>query len=155
MYGVDFLLYLIFTGISLSLLPISCWFVLVLDDLTHDLQNPLQGCQTMNRLFIPEYNLNSAILLISALSFRYVVFLANLPCFIFNIVKYLRRSPTSYTELYDSTTILSRNVLRRNTQEHWVKIVYYLISFIAYAMGALIYFILYISTHEDTTSVEV
>ena len=145
MYEVDLCLYLIFLVFDLATVAIVCWGLIILDDLSNDFKNPIDATKTLNKLFLPEYTIDFALLFLSLITFRWVVLLVNLPLVLYIAYRYVRRIPKTSTELYDSTTILNHSTLKRINIEHWIKITFHLVMFLVYAIGSLIYFILYLT----------
>ncbi|KAI6650465.1 hypothetical protein LOD99_5902 [Oopsacas minuta] len=122
-----------------------CWGLIILDDLSHDFKNPMDATRTLNKIFVPEYCVQFSIFFLSLITFRYVILLINLPLVLYMLYRYIRRAPNNSKEIYDSTTILNQSTLKRLNIEHWLKITFHLILFLVYAIGSLIYFILYLT----------
>ena len=149
MYELDLTLYLIFLVINLVLIGVVCWGLIILDDLSHDFKNPIDAARTLNKLFVIEYTVHPALFLLSLFMFRWVILLVNVPLVLYLLYNYVKRVPRSTRELYDSTTILNHNTLKQLNIDHWVKIVFHLVMFLAYAIGSLIFFILYLSSEDE------
>ena len=145
MYEADLCLYLIFLVFDLAVVAMVCWGLIILDDLSNDFKNPIDAARTLNKLFLPEYSIDFALFFLSLITFRWVILLLNLPLLLYLIYRYIRRVPKNSAELYDSTTILNHSTLKRINIEHWVKITFHLVMFLVYAIGSLIYFILYLT----------
>lgn len=145
MYQTDLCVYLIFLVFDLVSVAMICWGLIILDDLSHDFKNPIDATRTLNKIFLPEYCIEFSLFLLSVITFRWVILLINLPLILYLLYRYTSRVPNNSRELHDSTTILNHYTLRRLNIEHWIKITFHLVMFLVYAIGSLIYFILFLT----------
>ncbi|CAL1526401.1 unnamed protein product [Lymnaea stagnalis] len=106
--------------------------IIAFDELKTDYKNPIDQCNSLNPLVIPEYGIHMlfTVLFLFAAQFGTVIF--NLPLMVYHIRRYLNRPVMSGLGLYDPTSIMNADELGRAQKEGWVKLGFYLISFFYY-----------------------
>ncbi|KAK3787494.1 hypothetical protein RRG08_025756 [Elysia crispata] len=106
--------------------------IIAFDELKTDYKNPIDQCNSLNPLVIPEYAIHVffTVLFLFAGQIGTVIF--NLPLIVYHVRRYLNRPVMSGMGLYDPTTIMNADELGRAQKEGWVKLGFYLISFFYY-----------------------
>ncbi|XP_065065202.1 protein cornichon homolog 1-like [Rhopilema esculentum] len=117
---------------SIALIFLVIWNVIAFDDLRTDYKNPIDLCQTLNPLVLPEYGLHAFLMLLFFFGGFWIVFLFNVPLLCYNIYRYANRGIISGVGIYDPTEIMSTSVLNKCQREGWVKLAFFLISFFVY-----------------------
>merc|ERR1719295_878531 len=100
----------------------SIFHIIAFDELKTDYKNPIDQCNSLNPLVLPEY-------------IMHVFF--NLPLIGYHVHRYLKRPVMSGPGLYDPTSIMNADVLNKCIREGWIKLAFYLLSFFYYLYGLI------------------
>lgn len=114
----------VFLGTS-GLLFCSVYTLILFADLSVDHINPIELCDYINRLVLPEYVGHAALSCLIFLHGHIVVFLFNLPLILFHIRRYINRN-----HLLHSTSVF--NDVEQERVIAQVKLGYHLIMFFVY-----------------------
>ncbi|CAG5115788.1 unnamed protein product [Candidula unifasciata] len=106
--------------------------IIAFDELKTDYKNPIDQCNSLNPLVIPEYAIHMFFTLLFLIALQLGTVLFNLPLIIYHIRRYMNRPVMSGMGLYDPTSIMNADELGRAQKEGWVKLGFYLISFFYY-----------------------
>ncbi|BFZ11787.1 hypothetical protein BsWGS_14826 [Bradybaena similaris] len=106
--------------------------IIAFDELKTDYKNPIDQCNSLNPLVIPEYAIHMFFTLLFLIALQFGTVLFNLPLVIYHIRRYMNRPVMSGMGLYDPTSIMNADELGRAQKEGWVKLGFYLISFFYY-----------------------
>ncbi|XP_005110882.1 protein cornichon homolog 1 [Aplysia californica] len=106
--------------------------IIAFDELKTDYKNPIDQCNSLNPLVIPEYAIHIFFTFLFLLAFQLGTVLFNMPLIIYHIRRYMNRPVMSGMGLYDPTSIMNADELGRAQKEGWVKLGFYLISFFYY-----------------------
>lgn len=115
----------------------SVFHVIAIDELKTDFKNPIDQCNTLNPLVLPEYIIHMFFNLIFLFAGEWLTVILNLPLIAYHIHRYMHRPIMSGPGLYDPTTIMSAQQMNLITREGWVKLLFYLISFFYYIYGMI------------------
>lgn len=129
------------------LIFLSVYHVIAFDELKTDFKNPIDHCNNLNPLILPEYAIHTFMTLFFLLCGEWISFFFNLPILVYNIHRLygaMSRLPASktYAEklmsgLYDPTTIMNSDKLSKATKEGWTKLFFFLFSFFFYIYGLI------------------
>ncbi|KRY16601.1 Protein cornichon, partial [Trichinella patagoniensis] len=97
-----------------------------------DYRSPIEHCNCLNPLIIPEYGSHLLINILFLLSMQFGSLMWNVPLLSYHIHRYLNRPIMSAPGIYDPTTILNADNLRKALREGWIKLAFYTISFFYY-----------------------
>ncbi|XP_045169224.1 protein cornichon homolog 1-like [Mercenaria mercenaria] len=124
-----YILALILTAV---LIFFAIFHIIAFDELKTDYKNPIDQCNSLNPLVLPEYFIHIFfnVLLLFAMEFFTVIL--NIPLIAYHIRRYSNRPVMSQPGLYDPTTIMNADQLNRAMREGWIKLAFYLISFFYY-----------------------
>ncbi|XP_054168264.1 protein cornichon-like [Oppia nitens] len=135
---VPFLAY----GLAVCLDPVLVFMslnhIITIDDLKSDYKNPIDVCQRLNPLVLPEYVIHLVFTIGFLMSNQWFSLLINIPVIVYHVYRYDGRPVMSEPGIYDPTCILNGQHLRRATVEGWTKLVFYLMTFFYY-LFAMIY----------------
>ncbi|GFO17082.1 cornichon protein [Plakobranchus ocellatus] len=106
--------------------------IIAFDELKTDYKNPIDQCNSLNPLVIPEYAIHILFTVLFLLAGQIGTVIFNLPLIVYHIKRYLNRPVMSGMGLYDPTTIMNADELGRAQKEGWVKLGFYLVSFFYY-----------------------
>ncbi|CAG2167502.1 unnamed protein product [Oppiella nova] len=120
------------------LIFIALFQIISLDEMKNDYRNPIDLCQTLNPLVLPEYIAHTIITVLFIISGHWLSAAVNVPLMLYHIHRYEKRPLMSDPGIYDATTILQVNELSVSTRESWTKLVFYFVTFLYY-LFALIY----------------
>ncbi|XP_026684529.1 protein cornichon, partial [Diaphorina citri] len=109
--------------------------VIAFDELKVDYKNPIDQCNSLNPLVLPEYLAHAIFNLFYVLCGEFVSFLINLPLLVYHINRYRNRPVMSGYGLYDPTSIMNADTLNKCQREGWIKLAFYLLSFFYYLYG--------------------
>lgn len=118
--------------ISIALIFFAIWNIIAFDDLRTDYKNPVDLCNSLNPLVLPEYGIHLFISLLLLAGGQWTAFLFNLPLIIYNIHRYANRPVMSVPGLYDATEVMNASEMSRCQKEGWVKLAFFLLSFFYY-----------------------
>jgi len=108
------------------------YHIIAFDELKTDYKNPIDQCNSLNPLVLPEYGIHIFFNLLFLFSWQLGTLLLNLPLIAYHIQRYLNRPVMSSPGLYDPTTIMNADQLSRAQKEGWIKLAFYLLSFFYY-----------------------
>jgi hypothetical protein len=115
----------------------SVFHVIAFDELKTDFKNPIDQCNTLNPLVLPEYAVHLLFNLLFLFAGEWITVLINAPLIAYHVHRYLNRPIMSSPGLYDPTTIMNSEQLNRATREGWVKLAFYLLTFFYYLYGMI------------------
>jgi len=115
----------------------SVFHVIAIDELKTDFKNPIDQCNTLNPLVLPEYIIHMFFNLIFLCAGEWLTVILNLPLIAYHVHRYMHRPIMSGPGLYDPTTIMGAQQMNLITKEGWVKLLFYLISFFYYIYGMI------------------
>merc|ERR1711953_740809 len=123
----------------------AIWHLIAFDELQHDYKNPVDQCNSLNPLVLPEYGVHAIILVLMLSSGEISSAIANIPLFAYHVWRYLFKRPMGMTKsgLYDPTTIMNRDRLNYAMYEGWCKMAFYFISFFYYLYSMIYVLITY------------
>ncbi|RNA25982.1 cornichon -like protein [Brachionus plicatilis] len=124
--------YMIALILTAILIFFAIWHVIAFDELKNDQKNPIEQCNTLNPLVLPEYISHTVMVLLIVLGGDLLTFFLNLPILIFNFNKYKNRPVMSRFGIYDPTLVMNGDVLNREMKEGWIKLAFYMVSFFYY-----------------------
>lgn len=129
--------YIIALIVDAFLIFFSLFHVIAFDELKTDYKNPIEQCNSLNPLVVPEYLLHLFFNILFAASGEWFSLCINLPLIAYHINRYYKRPVMSGPGLYDPTSIMNADVLTRCQREGWVKLAFYLLSFFYYLYGMI------------------
>ncbi|XP_064403485.1 protein cornichon homolog 1-like [Halichondria panicea] len=139
MLGTDFFIFLLVMILAIVLLFMMVWHLIMLDELKNDYRNPVDFCTNLNRLVLPEYGIHILITVLLLGCGFWFTFIFNIPLLAYHIWRYLRRpSGMSGVGLYDPTEVMNRAQLSLYTREGFVKIGFYVVSFLVYLYNMMV-----------------
>lgn len=135
--ALAYIIALIFTAF---LIFFAIWYVISIDELKTDYKNPIETCNNLNPLVLPEYAVHAIPNIFFMVSGEWTsFFICGLPLMLYRGWRYTKRPQgMSATGLFDPTTIMSSKNLKYNITEGWCKLVFYLLSFF-YFLYSMIY----------------
>ena len=98
-------------------------------------KNPIDQCASLNPLVLPEYCLHMLSTLLFLCVGEWFSLTINIPLIAYHVYRYLHRPVMSGPGLYDPTTILNMDIIKRCQVEGWVKLVFYILSFFYFIYG--------------------
>ncbi|RDB25328.1 ER-derived vesicles protein ERV14 [Hypsizygus marmoreus] len=101
------------------------YFIIMFSDLESDYLNPVDLCNSLNSLVIPENAIHAFLALLFLLSGQWMAFALNLPLVAYNANKIMKKS-----HMYDATEIF--RTLDTHKKECFFKAGFYLLSFFYY-----------------------
>jgi len=137
-----YIMALIFTAF---LIFFAIWYVISIDELKTDYKNPIETCNNLNPLVLPEYFVHAVPTVLFIFAGEWTsFFICGLPLIVYHAWRYSKR-PTgmSVTGLYDPTTIMNGRNLKYCITEGWVKLVFYLLTFFYYLYSMIYVLISY------------
>jgi len=115
----------------------SLFHVIAIDELKTDYKNPIDQCNSLNPLVLPEYILHMVFNILLAIAGEWLTFFINLPLILYHINRYRTRPVMSGVGIYDPTSIMNADQLTLCQREGWIKLAFYLISFFYYLYGMI------------------
>lgn len=115
----------------------AIFHVISFDELKTDYKNPIDQCNSLNPLVLPEYILHIAFNFIFLFSGEWFSLCINIPLIAYHVWRYMNRPIMSGPGLYDPTNIMNADNLSKNMREGWIKLGIYLLSFFYYLYGMI------------------
>ncbi|CAH1113707.1 unnamed protein product [Psylliodes chrysocephalus] len=130
--------YIIALIVDAFLIFFSLFHVIAFDELKTDYKNPIDQCNSLNPLVLPEYLLHLLFNILFAASGEWFSLCLNIPLIAYHINRYRTRPVMSGCGIYDPTSIMNADILTRCQREGWIKLAFYLLSFFYYLYGYVI-----------------
>merc|ERR1712048_676308 len=121
------------------LLFFSIFHIIAFDELKTDYKNPIDQCNSLNPLVLPEYIIHIAINVLFLFAGEWFTILLNIPLIAYHVHRYKTRPVMSTPGLYDpimnsvtimnSVAIMNSVTLDKCQREGWAKLAFYLLSF--------------------------
>ncbi|CDW52044.1 DnaJ and RRM 1 and Cornichon domain containing pr otein [Trichuris trichiura] len=118
--------------ITAFLLFFAIYHIIAFEELKTDYRNPIEQCNSLNPLIIPEYGMHLFFNVLFLFSMEFFSLAINVPLLAYHIHKYINRPVMSSPGIYDPTTIMNADHLNRAIREGWAKLLFYIISFFYY-----------------------
>ncbi|GAB6018525.1 hypothetical protein CHUAL_000221 [Chamberlinius hualienensis] len=129
--------YIISIIVDAFLIFFSIFHIIAIDELKTDYKNPIDQCNSLNPLVLPEYALHICLNLLFIFAQEWLTVLINAPLIAYHINRYRKRPLMSGHGLYDPTTIMNADELNKAQREGWIKLAFYLLSFFYYLYGMI------------------
>ncbi|XP_071865718.1 protein cornichon isoform X1 [Bombus fervidus] len=129
--------YIVALIVDAVLIIFAIFHVIAFDELKTGYKNPIEQCNSLNSLVIPEYGLHILINILFLISSQWLALLLNMPLIIYHLWQYYHRPIMSKPGLYDPTSIMSAQTLKIHQREGWSKLTFYLLSFFYYLYGMI------------------
>ncbi|ELT95757.1 hypothetical protein CAPTEDRAFT_223226 [Capitella teleta] len=124
--------YIVALILSAFLIFFVIYHIIAFDELKTDYKNPIDQCNSLNPLVLPEYILHLFYNVLFLFAWQWGTLILNVPLIAYHINRYLHRPVMSGPGLYDPTTIMNADELSRAQKEGWIKLAFYLLSFFYY-----------------------
>uniref|UniRef100_A0AAA9TF85 Cornichon family AMPA receptor auxiliary protein 1 n=1 Tax=Bos taurus TaxID=9913 RepID=A0AAA9TF85_BOVIN len=118
----------------------NCTFkkwIIAFDELKTDYKNPIDQCNTLNPLVLPEYLIHAFFCVMFLCAAEWLTLGLNMPLLAYHIWRYMSRPVMSGPGLYDPTTIMNADILAYCQKEGWCKLAFYLLAFFYYLYGMI------------------
>ncbi|KAG8191454.1 hypothetical protein JTE90_020704 [Oedothorax gibbosus] len=129
--------YIVALILTAFLIFFAVFHVIAFDELKSDYKNPIDQCNSLNPLVLPEYFLHLFYTLLFLFAFEWITVLLNVPLIAYHVQRYRTRPVMSRPGLYDPTTIMNADQLSRAMKEGWIKLGFYIVSFFYYLYGMI------------------
>ncbi|KAF7278068.1 hypothetical protein GWI33_008837 [Rhynchophorus ferrugineus] len=129
--------YIIALIVDAFLIFFSLFHVIAFDELKTDYKNPVEQCNSLNPLVLPEYILHIFFNFLFGAAGEWLSLLFNIPLIAYHINRYRTRPVMSGYGIYDPTSIMNADQLTRCQREGWIKLAFYLLSFFYYLYGMI------------------
>ncbi|CAF0729506.1 unnamed protein product [Didymodactylos carnosus] len=110
----------------------AIWHIIAFDELKNDHKNPIDQCNSLNPLVLPEYITHGIINILFLFGYEWRSLIINMPLIAYHINRFRTRPLRDGLGLYDPTTIVSQQQLSKATREGWIKLGFYMITFFYY-----------------------
>ncbi|CAN7995710.1 unnamed protein product [Ixodes hexagonus] len=127
--------YVVALILTAFLIFMAVFHVIAFDELKTNYKNPIEQCNSLNPLVLPEYLIHTLYNVLFLCSGEFFTLLLNVPLMAYHINRYRTRPVMSVPGLYDPTSIMNAGQLSRAMKEGWVKLGFYLLSFFYYLYG--------------------
>ncbi|CAO2591572.1 Protein cornichon homolog 1 [Lemmus lemmus] len=123
--------------LTAALFFFSIWHIIAFDELKTDYENPIDQCNTLNPLVLPEYLIHAFFCVMFLCAAEWLTLGLNMPLLAYHIWRYMSRPVMSGPGLYDPTTIMNADILAYCQKEGWCKLAFYLLAFFYYLYGMI------------------
>merc|ERR1711981_158459 len=115
----------------------AIFHIIAFDELKTDYKNPIDQCNSLNPLVLPEYILHIFFNVLFLVAGEFFSLFLNVPLIGYHIHRYIHRPVMSGPGLYDPTSIMNADTLNKCQREGWIKLAFYLLSFFYYLYGMI------------------
>lgn len=115
----------------------AIFHVIAFDELKTGYKNPIEQCNSLNPLVIPEYGLHILTNFLFLISGQWFSLCLNIPLMAYHLRRYHTRPVMTGPGLYDPTCIMNAQYLMVHQREGWIKLAFYLLSFFYYLYGMI------------------
>ncbi|XP_014209936.1 protein cornichon [Copidosoma floridanum] len=115
----------------------AIFHVIAFDELKTEFKDPIDQCNSLNPLVLPEYAIHLIMNVLFLISGQWFALIFNVPLIAYHINRYRTRPVMTSPGLYDPTSIMNMNDLNKCQREGWVKLAFYLLSFFYYLYGMI------------------
>lgn len=129
--------YIVSLILDAFLIFFAIFHIIAFDELKTDYKNPIDQCNSLNPLVLPEYFLHTIFNVLFIFAGEWFTLFLNVPLIAYHIHRYSKRPVMSVPGLYDPTTIMNADQLAKAQREGWIKLAFYLISFFYYLYGMI------------------
>ncbi|XP_013879034.1 protein cornichon homolog 1 [Austrofundulus limnaeus] len=129
--------YMLALLLTAALIFFAIWHIIAFDELKTDYKNPIDQCNTLNPLVLPEYLIHFFFCVMFLCAAEWLTLFLNLPLLAYHVWRYMSRPVMSCPGLYDPTTIMNADILAYCQKEGWCKLAFYLLSFFYYLYGMI------------------
>ncbi|XP_069773092.1 protein cornichon homolog 1 isoform X4 [Narcine bancroftii] len=144
--------YMLALLLTAALIFFAIWHIIAFDELKTDYKNPIDQCNTLNPLVLPEYLIHAFFCVMFLCASEWLTLGLNMPLLgyhiwsspqiflgvlIVSVSRYMTRPVMSVPGLYDPTTIMNADILAYCQKEGWCKLAFYLLSFFYYLYGMI------------------
>ncbi|KAF0311249.1 Protein cornichon [Amphibalanus amphitrite] len=130
----SYILALIFDAV---LIFFAIFHIIAFDELKTDYKNPIDQCNSLNPLVLPEYFIHLVFNFVFLVAGEWFTVILNVPLIAYNINRYRTRPVMSGPGLYDPTCIMNADTLSKCQREGWIKLAFFLLSFFYYLYGMI------------------
>ncbi|XP_042204176.1 protein cornichon-like [Homarus americanus] len=130
--------YIIALIVDAFLIFFAIFHIIAFDELKTDYKNPIDQCNSLNPLVLPEYALHLLFNTLFLIAGEWFSLILNIPLILYHINRYRTRPVMSGPGLYDPTSIMNHEVLSQCQREGWVKLAFYLLAFFYYLYGMIV-----------------
>ncbi|XP_071547552.1 protein cornichon [Panulirus ornatus] len=116
----------------------AIFHIIAFDELKTDYKNPIDQCNSLNPLVLPEYALHLLFNILFLIAGEWFSLLLNIPLILYHVNRYRNRPVMSGPGLYDPTSIMNHEVLSQCQREGWIKLAFYLLAFFYYLYGMIV-----------------
>merc|ERR1712021_247538 len=129
--------YIVALIVDAFLIFFAIFHIIAFDELKTDYKNPIDQCNSLNPLVIPEYALHVFFNILFLVGGELFSLFLNVPLIGYHVHRYLHRPVMSGPGLYDPTSIMNADTLNKCQREGWIKLAFYLLSFFYYLYGMI------------------
>ncbi|KAF7710749.1 protein cornichon homolog 1 isoform X1 [Silurus meridionalis] len=129
--------YMLALLLTAALIFFAIWHIIAFDELKTDYKNPIDQCNTLNPLVLPEYLIHVFFCVMFLCAAEWLTLALNMPLLAYHVYRYMTRPVMSGPGLYDPTTIMNADILAYCQKEGWCKLAFYLLSFFYYLYGMI------------------
>lgn len=136
-FGFAAVCYIIALILTAFLIFFVIFHIISFDELKTDYKNPIDQCNSLNPLVLPEYLLHGLCVFLFLLAAEWLSVIINAPLVAYHINRFINRPVISGFGLYDPTSIMNASELNRAQKEGWVKLAFYILLFFYYIYGMI------------------
>lgn len=129
--------YIVALILDAFLIFFAIFHIIAFDELKTDYKNPIDQCNSLNPLVLPEYILHIFFNILFLMAGEWFTLLLNFPLICYHLHRYWKRPLMSCPGLYDPTTIMNADQLATAQREGWIKLAFYLLGFFYYLYGMI------------------
>ncbi|KAM7172611.1 protein cornichon homolog 3 isoform 2-T2 [Macrochelys suwanniensis] len=124
--------YMLSLVLCAALIFFAIWHIIAFDELRTDFKSPIDQCNPVHALVLPEYSIHSLFCIMFLCAQEWLTLGLNVPLVFYHFWRYFHCPADSSELAYDPPEVMNADTLSYCQKEAWCKLAFYLLSFFYY-----------------------
>ncbi|XP_059731498.1 protein cornichon homolog 3 isoform X6 [Bos taurus] len=124
--------YMLSLVLCAALIFFAIWHIIAFDELRTDFKSPIDQCNPLHALVLPEYSIHSLFCIMFLCAQEWLTLGLNVPLLFYHFWRYFHCPADSSELAYDPPVVMNADTLSYCQKEAWCKLAFYLLSFFYY-----------------------
>nr|XP_060499267.1 protein cornichon homolog 3 isoform X2 [Panthera onca] len=124
--------YMLSLVLCAALIFFAIWHIIAFDELRTDFKSPIDQCNPVHALVLPEYSIHSLFCIMFLCAQEWLTLGLNVPLLFYHFWRYFHCPADSSELAYDPPAVMNADTLSYCQKEAWCKLAFYLLSFFYY-----------------------
>ncbi|XP_045309252.1 protein cornichon homolog 3 isoform X2 [Leopardus geoffroyi] len=124
--------YMLSLVLCAALIFFAIWHIIAFDELKTDFKSPIDQCNPVHALVLPEYSIHSLFCIMFLCAQEWLTLGLNVPLLFYHFWRYFHCPADSSELAYDPPAVMNADTLSYCQKEAWCKLAFYLLSFFYY-----------------------